>query len=127
MNSLKPLRQISELKPLIPHKLPESELGNEETDNPEENARRDHIKMMRGLRQQQAEANELANQTDFYRAVYFQTAEQAIAFEKAIGIESGGMFIDGLALARELNIELPPRSGKYKTGVLDKKCTDMAR
>ena len=127
MKPLKALKPLAELKPILPRELPGSSLPDEESDNPEDNARADHIAMMRDLRRQQEAANELANDTGYYFCAYFQTGDQCRQFLEAIGVEGGGMFVDGLDLAGKLNIELTERTVKYKTGTLDSKCAALAR
>lgn len=127
MKPLKALKPLGELKPLLPHKLPSSDLPPEASDNPEENARADHIAMMKGLRQQQEEANRQANSTGYYFCAYFQTEDQCRHFLKVVGTSGGGMFVDGLELAEKLGIELTERTTSYKTGALDTKCAALAR
>lgn len=124
---LKPLKSLGELKPLLPRDLPGSSLPPEASDNPEDNARADHIAMMRELRKQQEEANAMANDAGYYFCAYFQTGEQCEQFLKAVGTSGGGMFVDGLELAEKLGISLTERTVKYKTGTLDKKCAALAR
>lgn len=127
MKQLKALKPLGELKPLLPHVLPTSDLPPEASDSPEENARADHIAMMKGLRKQQEEANRIANSTGYYFCAYFQTEEQCQQFLKAARVSGGGMFVDGLELAENLNIELTERTTPYKTGALDAKCAALAR
>lgn len=126
--ALKPLRQLSIMRPLVPPPPPVSTLGEVDVElTPEEAARADHIKMMKGLREQQAEANEMANSTAYYRAIFFETADQAETFEKHFQIESGGMYWDGVELAEKLGVNLVKRTVKYKTSTIDKKCAALAR
>lgn len=127
MKPLKALKPLSAMRPLLPSKLPESSLGEPESDNPEDAARADHIKMMRGLREQQAQANEIANDASYWIGVYFQTQEQKDQYIAAMRLTTGGQYVDGLELAERCKVDLTPRTVKYKTGTLDKKCAELAR
>lgn len=125
--ALKPLKKLQALKPLLPKEFPPSSLGESEGEHPEGAAKADHIKMMKGLRQQQQEANELANDAGYWFAAYFQTAQQKDEFLDALKLETGGQYVDGLDLAERLGVKLTPRTVKYKTGQIDKKCSALAR
>lgn len=75
-------------------------------------------------REGQQKAIELANETEYWFAVYFQTVEQKNAFLTGIkytGEKVGDKYIDGQDLAKHLGVELPPRPAPYKVGRLDKK------
>lgn len=124
---LKPLKSLAELRPLLPKELPKSILGESESDNPEDNARADHINMMRGLREQQAAANEMANDAAYWFGVYFQSCQQKDEFIAAMKLTTGGQYVDGLELAEACGVKITSRTVKYKTGTLDKKCSALAR
>jgi hypothetical protein len=128
--TLKPLKQLRPLEPLKPLVEPDprpSTLPAEQSDDPEENAKADHIAMLKDMRRQQQEANDLANSTGYYFCAFFQTEEQCQQFLAAVQVTTGGMYVDGLELAHNLGIALTKRTTKYKTGTLDKRCADMAR
>ena len=77
-------------------------------------------------RRKQAVSIELANDTEYWFAMYFQTRDQKEAFLKAMGwFERGDKYLDGTAVAKKLGIELPPRPAPYKVGRLDKKLFDL--
>ena len=84
----------------------------------------DQFAAIREARASQADAVDLANDTEFWIAVYFQTREQSLAFTDAIGT-STNKYIDGLEMARLLKIDLPERKGKYKVGKIDAKLAKL--
>jgi hypothetical protein len=84
----------------------------------------DEFKAIRAARAQQAAAVELANDSEFWCAFYFQTREQKEAFVKFFGIEQD-KYIDGEVAAAKMGIELPPRPAPYKVGRVDKKLADL--
>jgi hypothetical protein len=127
MKPLKALKPLGALRPLIQEPLPESSLPDPDSDNPEDASRQDHIAMMKGLREQQAEANKIANDAVFWFAAYFQTEQQKNEFIEALKLTTGGQYVDGLELADSCKVKLTPRTTKYKTGTLDKKCAALAR
>ena len=61
----------------------------------------------------EAERMEQATQADYWFTAVFQTMEQASAFRAALGLPEH-KYIDGYALARALNIELPPADVRFK-------------
>jgi len=75
---------------------------------------------LRDARAQQAAAIELANDTEYWCAFYFQSRAQKEAFVKFFALEQD-KYIDGMAAATKMGIELPPRPAPYKVGKLDKK------
>lgn len=86
----------------------------------------DSFKAIREGREKQRQAIQLANDAEYWFAVYFQTREQKEAFLKAVKwFEHGDKYLDGRWLAKKFNVELPPRPGPYKVGRLDKKLTDL--
>ena len=127
MAALKPLKKLEGLKPLKPVTLPPSTLGEPEGETPEDSSRADHIKMMRGLCQAQAQANELANDTGYWFAAYFQTVEQRNVYLESKGLATDSMYVDGLDLADADGVLLPVRTGRYKVGDIDRKCAALAR
>lgn len=79
-------------------------------------------------REGQRVAVELANDTEFWFAVYFQSREQKEAYLRAIGYggpKDPDKYIDGQRLAAKQCIALPARPAPYKVGKLDKKLKDM--
>lgn len=126
MAELKTLKPLLGLKPLVPIVPEPSTLGDSEG-NPEEAALTDHQKMLKGLREQQAQANKTANDSGYWFAAYFQTSDQKDEFIKAMGLETGGQYVDGLQLAEACGVKLTPRTTPYKTGTLDRKCAALAR
>lgn len=128
LKPLKPLGELKPLRPLIPEPLPESTLAHLAVlDNPEDSANRDHIEMMKMLRNQQRTAIDEANDAGYWFGVYFQNRHQKEAFIKAIGaVElTEGQYIDGTELAKVMGVKLPPRDLPYKTGQIDKKCAAL--
>lgn len=86
----------------------------------------DQFKAIREGREQQRKAIELANDSEYWFAVYFQTREQKEAFLKAVKwFEHGDKYLDGRWLAKKFNVELPPRPAPYKVGRLDKNLTSL--
>jgi hypothetical protein len=75
-------------------------------------------------RKQQADAIELANDSEYWFCMYFQSREQKDAFIAALGLDQN-KYIDGAAAAAKMGIELPKRPAKYKVGRMDKKLTDL--
>lgn len=124
LGAFKPLGALQALRPLV--QAPSS-LGETDGKDPEEIALTDHQKMMKQLREQQQAAIEAANDTDYFIAVYFQNSKQKREFFDAMKLSGGGVYVDGLQLAERCNVQLTPRTIKYKTEVLDKKCAAMAR
>lgn len=84
----------------------------------------DEFKAIREARAKQAAAVELANDSEFWFAVHFQTREQKEAFVQALGIAQD-KYIDGQQLAQVLNISLPPRPAPYKIAKVDKKLAEL--
>ncbi len=84
----------------------------------------DEFKAIRDARAKQAAAVELANDSEYWFAVYFQTREQKEAFVKAVGLVQD-KYIDGLQLAAALKIALPPRPAPYKVGKVDRKLSEL--
>ncbi|WP_211440941.1 hypothetical protein [Collimonas humicola] len=80
----------------------------------------DEFATLRAARKQQADAIELANDSEFWFAMYFQTREQKEAFVAALGLKQD-KYIDGQEAARILGITLPPRPAPYKVGKVDRK------
>jgi hypothetical protein len=77
-------------------------------------------------RKQQQEAIELANDSEFWCAMYFQTRDQKEEFLRRMGwLDIGDKYLDGQVLAKVQGIELPERPAKYKVGKLDKKLSDL--
>lgn len=77
-------------------------------------------------RKQQQDAIELANDTEYWFAVYFQSREQKEAFLKAVDwFQRGDKYLDGRFVAEKMGVTLPPREAPYKVGKLDKKLTDL--
>lgn len=124
LKPFKPLGALTALRPLI---AAPSSLGETTGKDPEEIALTDHQKMMKSLREQQQAAIEAANDTDYFIAVYFQNSQQKREFFEAMKLTGGGVYVDGLELAKRCNVTLTPRDIKYKTETLDKKCAAMAR
>jgi hypothetical protein len=85
---------------------------------------RDEFAEIRAAREQQAAAVELANDSEFWFGVYFQTRAQKEAFVAALGIEQD-KYLDGQVLADAMGIKLPPRPAPYKVGRVDKKLADL--
>jgi hypothetical protein len=86
----------------------------------------DEFSAIREGRQAQARAIELANDTEYWFAVYFQTREQKEVFLKAMHwFEHGDKYLDGQYVAKKQGISLPPRPAAYKVGRLDKKLVDL--
>ena len=79
---------------------------------------------IRAARAQQAAAIELANDTEFWFAMYFQTREQCIAFCAHFGLEQD-KYVDGIAAAEKMGVPLPKRPAPYKVGRVDKKLADL--
>lgn len=82
----------------------------------------------REQREGQKKAIELANDTEFWFAVYFQTREQKEAFLRAIGYggaQDPDKYLDGQELAEKQGIKLPARPAPYKVGRIDKKLADL--
>lgn len=84
----------------------------------------DEFAAIHAARKQQAEAVELANETEFWFAAYFQTRQQCEEFCQALGLTTD-KFVDGLELAAKCGISVTPRSAPYKVGRLDKKLADL--
>jgi hypothetical protein len=87
---------------------------------------------IRAARDQQRQAIELANDSEYWFAVYFQTREQKEAFLQKMMTadgtpwsEQGDKYLDGQQLAKRHGIDVPPRPAPYKVGKLDKKLTDL--
>jgi len=80
-------------------------------------------------RQGQQDAVALANDAEFWFAVYFQTREQKEAFLQAMsptwGPPVGDKYIEGGRLAEHMGVQLPARPALYKTGKVDKKLLDL--
>lgn len=77
-------------------------------------------------RKQQAQAIELANDTEYWFAMYFQSREQKEVFLQAMNwFSHGDKYIDGQFAAKIMGIELPPRPAPYKAGRLDKKLMEL--
>jgi hypothetical protein len=92
----------------------------------------DEFAAIRAARDQQRQAVELANDSEYWFAVYFQTREQKEAFlQKMMAAdgtpwsEQGDKYLDGQQLAKRHGIDVPPRPAPYKVGKLDKKLTDL--
>lgn len=86
----------------------------------------DEFKAIREGRAKQSQAIELANDTEYWFAVYFQSREQKEAFLKAMAwFEHGDKYIDGRHAAKLQGIELPPRPAPYKVGKIDQKLKDL--
>lgn len=86
----------------------------------------DEFQSIRDGRKKQAESIELANDTEYWYAMYFQSREQKEAFLKAMKwFEHGDKYIDGRWAAKKLGIELPARPAPYKVGAIDKKLKDL--
>lgn len=84
----------------------------------------DEFAVIRAARKQQAEAIELANDSEFWFAMYFQTREQKEAFVAALGLKQD-KYIDGQEAARIMGIALPPRPAPYKVGKVDRKLAEL--
>lgn len=81
----------------------------------------DQFKAIHEGRKQQQQAIELANDTEYWFAVYFQTREQKEHFLQAMKwIQHGDKYLDGRWIAKQHGVELPPRPSPYKVGRLDK-------
>lgn len=81
---------------------------------------------LREGRKQQQQAVELANDSEYWFAMYFQTREQKERFLAAMKwIAHGDKYLDGQWVAKKQGIELPPRPAPYKVGRLDRKLTDL--
>ncbi|MGQ0774567.1 MAG: hypothetical protein ACT4NY_09140 [Pseudonocardiales bacterium] len=84
--------------------------------DPVEASRQELDEVAAGFRQRmgaEADRAELATMSDFYTCVTFATRQQLWAFLDATGwrkhsLWAAGRFIDGRALAKTMNIELPP-------------------
>jgi hypothetical protein len=92
----------------------------------------DEFAAIRAARDQQRQAIELANDSEYWFAVYFQTREQKEAFLQKMMTadgtpwsEQGDKYLDGQQLAKRHGIDMPPRPAPYKVGKLDKKLTDL--
>jgi len=86
----------------------------------------DEFAAIRAGREQQRQAIDLANDSEYWFAVYFQTRDQKEAFLHAMKwFQHGDKYIDGQWAAKKQGIELPPRPAPYKVGRLDKKLTDL--
>lgn len=84
----------------------------------------DEFAAIHAARKQQAEAVELANDSEFWFCMYFQTREQKEAFVKHFGFATD-KYIDGQEAARQLGIELPARPAPYKVGRIDAKLAKL--
>lgn len=89
----------------------------------------DAFSSIRNARAEQAAAVALANETEYWFCVYFQSTAQKDAYLAAmmapLGIDSD-KYIDGVALAAAQGVALPKRPAPYKVGRLDKKLSDLA-
>ena len=85
---------------------------------------KDEFAAIREARKKQADAIELANDTEFWFCVFFQTREQKEAYCKAMGYEHD-KYIDGEAEAHRQGIALPERPAPYKIGLVDKKLANL--
>ena len=104
----------------------EDDMSLEELGQAEDKVIDDEFKAIREGREQQRKAIELANDSEYWFAVYFQTREQKEAFLHAVKwFQHGDKYLDGRWLAKKMNVVLPPRPAPYKVGRLDKKLTDL--
>jgi len=100
--------------------------SNEEAAQAMTNAVNEQFKAIHDGRRQQQEAVQLANEPEYWFAVYFQTREQKETFLRlAKWIAHGDKYLDGQWVAKKMGFELPPRPSKYKVGRLDSKLTDL--
>ncbi len=124
MQRAKAARAMHERQEEIPpNPLEEIEYtGNVEEDSRLEGEVMAAVLKQKEARERQAAAVDLANETEFWFAMYFQTREQKDAFLKAVKwFEMGDKYLDGLLVAKEMGVELPPRPAPYKVGRIDKK------
>lgn len=124
MQRAKAARAMHERQEEIPpNPLEEIEYtGNVEEDSRLEGEVMAAVLKQKEARERQAAAVDLANETEFWFAMYFQTREQKDAFLKAVKwFEMGDKYLDGLLVAKEMGVELPPRQAPYKVGRIDKK------
>ncbi len=128
------LASLPDLDALLADPVPSPLDANEAlyTDNIEANTALDdativsEFSAIREGRQAQARAIELANDTEYWFAVYFQSREQKEAFLKAMKwFEHGDKYLDGQYVAKKQGVSLPPRPAPYKVGKLDKKLVDL--
>lgn len=84
----------------------------------------DEFAAIHAARAQQAAAIELANDSEFWFAMYFQTREQCEAFVNHFGLEQN-KYIDGQAAAEKMGVPLPKRPAPYKVGKIDRKLADL--
>jgi hypothetical protein len=79
-------------------------------------------------RASQQVAIDLANDTEFWVAVYFQSREQKDAWLAAASYgdpSKVNKYLDGQKLAAHMGIELPARAAPFKVGAIDRKMKDM--
>ena len=81
---------------------------------------KDEFAAIHAARKQQADAIELANDSEFWCAFYFQSRAQKEAFLQHFGIKQD-KYIDGQDAADAMGITLPKRTAPYKVGKVDKK------
>lgn len=74
----------------------------------------------------QRDSIELANDTEFWFSVYFQTREQKEVFLAALDLLAhADKYLDGQFVAKKLGISLPPRPAPYKVGRVVKSLDSM--
>lgn len=101
-------------------------MTTEEAGAAEDKVIEDEFAAIREGREQQRKAIELANDSEFWFAVYFQTREQKERFLEAMDwIKHGDKYLDGRWVAKQHGVELPPRPAPYKVGRLDAKLKDL--
>lgn len=84
----------------------------------------DEFAGIRDARRRQAEAIDMANDTEFWCAFYFQSRAQSEAFCEHFGLPSN-KYIDGVDAAARMGVPIPPRTVPYKVGKIDKKLADL--
>lgn len=84
----------------------------------------DEFAAIHAARKQQADAIDLANDSEFWFCMFFQTREQKEAFVRHFGLPTD-KYIDGQDAAARMGVTLPPREAKYKVGRIDKKLADL--
>jgi hypothetical protein len=79
----------------------------------------DEFAAIHAARKQQADAIELANDSEYWFCMYFQSREQKNVLFVAVGPDQNKYF-DGAATAAKMGIDLPKRPAKYMVGRMDK-------
>lgn len=65
--------------------------------------------------------------TEYWVSIVFETREQVEAFTRALGPGYGGKYIDGLALADQLGIDVGPRQEFPRERPFSRRLLELAR